>query len=120
MYPKNVDRMASLPLDRNQNAVQLVPAVIPLKTTYSTANNTAVNITLQSNTSFVEVHAITSPIVMRWRTSSGDTAVSLGTDGYHELIGAGVTRMYQVPNASITIVSFLEQAANSVLSVIEK
>lgn len=114
-----------LPIDSNSKTLQITPAKVPLKVTYDTTISSETEITLQSGTTIVEISALNAPICMRYKTVAGGTAVSVATDGYHELIQPGITRHYDIKdinNASgpITVLAFIEQSASATLSVIEK
>ena len=107
----------SLPLDDNNRDMQLTPDSIALAITYDATVSTETEVTLNASTSIVEVSAINTPILMKYKTVAGGTAVS--TSSFDEFIGAGLTRHYKIP-AGITVLAFIEQAASATLVCIEK
>jgi len=97
------------------------PEITALKSTYDATISATHEITLQTNTSLLEVSAITKPILLSWGT--GDASVA--TDGFDEVIQAGETRHFVVPidpstRVRYTAVNFIEQAATAILICIEK
>jgi hypothetical protein len=106
-----------LPRDGNQKTMQIVPPVEALATTYNASISSQVEVTLNANTSFIEVSAISAPILMKYKTVAGGTSVS--TTNFSEFIQAGCTRHYQLPIGT-TVLAFKEQAATATLVLIEK
>jgi len=97
------------------------PEKTALKSTYDTSISTTLEITLQTNTSVLEVSAITKPILLSWGTGDASAA----TDGFDEAIQPGETRHFVVPkdpatNVRYTAVNFIEQAASATLVCVEK
>lgn len=83
----------------------------PLATTYDAtiSGNTAV--TLNANTTGIEVSAVDKGIFLRW----DGTASSSAFDGY---IAPNTTKVFMVPRGSVTA-NFIEAAASAILIVIE-
>lgn len=98
------------------------PEKVALKSTYDASVSASTEITLQTNTSVLEVSAITKPILLSWGTGDASAA----TDGFDEVIQPGETRHFVVPDdpatpeTRYTAVNFIEQAASAVLICIEK
>jgi hypothetical protein len=97
------------------------PEITALKSTYDGTISATTEITLQTNTSILEVSAITKPIVLSWGTGDASAA----TDGFDEIIQPGETRHFKVPvdpstGVRYTAVNFIEQAATAILICIEK
>ncbi len=110
----------SIPKDSNASPMQLVPSKITLATTYDTTVSTSTQVTFNAGTTFIEVSAISQPIVMKW----GTTAVT--TSNFDNIIMAGTTRHFVVPvdNATptgflYTAANFIEQTTSAVLCVTE-
>lgn len=102
------------PRDDNHNAVPLVPPSPALAVTVNTSLASAVDVTLNANTTLLEVNALSQGLYMRYASTAGATA---GT--FDEFIQAGSVRHYVVPRG-VTVVSFLQQAASASLVLIEK
>lgn len=107
-----------LPLDKNGKTMQLVPAKAAIARTYDTTISSATDVTLAATTRFLEVTAISQGIFMRYATT-------VTTSNFDEYIAAGMTRNYKVPvdsngTPTVTVVSFIEQAASATLVMIEK
>ena len=97
------------------------PEKVALKSTYDASVSATTEITLQTNTSILEVSAITKPILLSWGTGDASAA----SDGFDEVIQPGETRHFVVPKDPVTgvrftAVNFIEQAASAVLICIEK
>ena len=107
----------NLPEDQNHIPMQITPDKIALAITYDTTVSAQTEVTLNSETLMVEVSAINTPILMKYKTVAGGTAVS--TTSFDEFIGAGMTRHFKIPQ-NITVLAFIEQAASATLVCIEK
>lgn len=97
------------------------PEITAIKSTYDDSVSASTEITFQTNTSLIEVTALTKPILLSWGTGDASAA----TDGFDEVIQPGETRHFVVPKdpttgARYTAVNFIEQAASAVLICIEK
>lgn len=89
-----------------------------LATTYSTSNSTSVPITLNAGTKFVEVTALTQPILIRWG------AVAASTTAHDAVVAAGRSRIFKVPKIDTRgtlqpTLQVIEQAASATVSVVE-
>lgn len=119
-----MQKPVALPRDGNGVAVQTVPAVLPRKRTYNASLSTSVDIALQPKTTYVEVTAIAKPVLLKW-SSGGAVAASAATDGFDEVVQAGVSKGFYVPIDITTKIYFtdlniIEQAASATVIVIEK
>lgn len=101
-----------LPQDAKGKAVQITPRKVALARTYDTTISSATSVTLNGDTTFVEVTALDQGIFMRYQASVSST-------NFDEFIAAGMTRHFLVP-AGVTVLSFIEEAASAKLIVIEK
>lgn len=101
-----------LPKDSNGEAMQLPPARVALEETYDATISATTEITLNANTTLIEVTAIDKAIFLKW---GADDASS--TDWDH-VIPANTTRLFPVPPGT-TAVNFIEQAATAILAVAE-
>lgn len=102
----------SLPIDSNSKEFQLPPATLALAVTYDTTISSSTSITLNVNTSLIEVTSLAKGTFMKW----GGTASSSSFD---EFIAPDTSRTYVVPTGQTTV-QFIEQAASATLIVIEK
>lgn len=102
----------SLPKDGNNVTSQLVPAKTAIAVTTNSSLSSAVNVTLQTTTTFIEVNALSQGIYMRY-------AATASSSNFDEYIQAGSTRHYFIP-PSVTVVSFIEESASAKLKLIEK
>jgi hypothetical protein len=113
----------TLPKDANGIAIQTTPGIKPKKVTYNGTISSSTQITLQATTTFVEISAITKPVLLKWGT--GAATASAATDGFHEIIQAGTSKLLKVPvdpatNVPYTDINLIEQAATAIVAVIEK
>lgn len=105
--------MISKPIDSNSRVInEAPPAVVALEETYDATISSSTSITLNVNTTYLEVSAIDKGIFMKW----GGTAASTDFD---EFIPANQTRAFVVPIGQ-TSVQFIEETATAKLVVIEK
>lgn len=104
--------MARMPRDDNRNPIPLVPPSTALAVTVNASLASAVDITLNTATTIIEVNALTQGVYMRYATTAT-------TSVFDEFIQAGSVRHYVKP-AGVTVISFLQQAASASIVVIEK
>jgi len=109
----------SLPKDGNAKSIQIVPSVVALAQTYDVTVSASTEITLNTNTSFIEVTAGDEGIMLKWGTSD------VTTSNNDEYIAKDTTRQYVVPTDSstgslFTAVNFIERVASAFLVVVEK
>lgn len=99
---------------RETQPAQLVPSVLALHVTSndSITNGAAVNITLQTNTSLIEVNAISNGMYMRYQATASNS-------NFDEYIQSGTTRHYVIPDTK-TVISFIGDAGTAKLRLIEK
>jgi len=102
-----------LPSSGVENPVQVTPAVPALEETYDATISSTVEITLNTETSLIEVGAIDKPIMLKWGTDDAST-----TD-FDEVIMANTVRTFYVPEGTLAV-NFIEQAATAILTVVEK
>lgn len=84
-----------------------------LVATYDASIDTSTEITLDGNTTYIEVSAIAAGIFLRWGT--GDAS----TSAFDEYISPNQTRIYAIPDGT-TAVNFIQASANGILVVLEK
>lgn len=99
-----------LPIDANNKAMQLPPAKLALAQTIESTLTTAVDITLNAATSFIEVTALSGDVVLKY-----GTAATLSD--FDEFITG--TRSYIIPTG-VTQISILEKDTGAAAVVIEK
>lgn len=110
-----------MPQDKDSAKMQLVPAKAALASTYNSSLSSQVEVTLNTDTSFIEVHAFNTPILMKYKTVAGGTAVS--TSSFDECIDPGSTRNYAIPSiggVKVAVLAFIELSASAALVLIEK
>lgn len=108
----------AVPKDANAVSLPLTPSVNSVAVTNSASLSSALTVTLNAATSFLEINALTQGIFLRWGAVPTSSA-------FDEYIQAGFTRHYVVPiNAATGLpyatVQFLEQSATARLILIEK
>jgi len=83
-----------------------------LEETYDATISSSTSITLNANTTYIEVTSLLKGTFLKWdgTASSGD---------FDEFIAPESTRVYVVPEG-VTTVEFIEEAASAHLIVIEK
>jgi hypothetical protein len=105
---------SKLPRDVGSSLIQLVPDRAALARTYNASlTGTAVTITLNANTSFLEIYCKSIDVVLKY----GTTAVT--TSNFDEFIGDGQTRNYVVPEG-VTSLSVAAVTGVGSLVIIEK
>lgn len=107
-------RNKTLPRDNNSAVIPLVPAYIPVATTINASISSATSVTLNTNTSIIEVQATGANILMKYAAG-----VTTSNNGWDERILDGQVRHYVIPEG-VTIVSFIQEAATATLGLIEK
>lgn len=113
-------RPVSLPKDGNGIAAQLVPSKLALATTLNASLSSSIDITLNTKTTYIEVSAITKPVLLKWGTG----AASAASGGFDEIVQPGLSKAFYVPNdvngKMETDVNIIEQAASATVIVVEK
>ena len=107
------EKFAGLSRDTNNNAVQLSFAKAALAVTNNTAISTSTEITLNANTSLIEVNAIDGNVFLKYGT---DDVTSISFD---EFILAGSTRHYIIPE-NITAINVIDNGDSAKVIIIEK
>lgn len=102
----------TLPVDGNNKEMQLAPNVVALARTYNATISSAVDITLNTATTYIEVTAIDKGIFVRYAATASST-------NYDEFVPQNSTRAYRLP-ASVTVISVIQESATAKVSVIEK
>jgi len=108
----NQKRPSFLPVDQKGSMIPLTTPTNALAVTYDTSISSATDITLNANTSLIEVTAINNGVFLKY----GSTASSSAFD---EFILADSTRHFVVP-AGVTVISIIEETASAKAVVIEK
>jgi len=104
----------NVPLSQSGQPVQIVPSQPALASTTNASISTSTTITLNVETTFIEVNALSQGVYMKWGASVATT-----NNGFDEYISADQTRHYAVPTG-VTQVSFIERATSATIIVIEK
>lgn len=102
----------NIPRDGSGAPLQLVPAKTALAVTTSSTLSSALDVTLNTSTTFIEVNALTQGLYMRYQAGASSSS-------FDEYIQAGATRNYLIPNG-VTVVSFIEESSGAKLKLIEK
>lgn len=103
----------SLPIDGQGNVVQVTPPVVALEETYDATISSSTEITLNANTTLIEVAAIDKAILLKWGADDASTS------DFDEVIPANTVRTFYIP-AGVAAVNFIEQVATAILAVVEK
>lgn len=107
------DKQNFIPKDRDNNALQLTSPKVALARTRNTSISSSTQITLNANTSLIEVHAIDGNVYLKY----GTTAVT--NANFDEFLQAGQTRHYVIPQ-SITAITLIDDGDSAKVIVIEK
>ena len=102
----------SLPRTSGNETVQLTPDRAATSRTVDATISSATSVTLQTNTTLLEVNALNYGIYMRYQAGVDST-------NFDEFIMANSVRHYVVP-LGCTVVSFIEETAGAKLILIEK
>ena len=103
-----------IPHDKNNRSINLVPRSTALASTLSSSINSATTITLNANTSIIEVQAISQGVYLKYAAG-----VSASNNGFDEHIMADTTRHFVIP-PGVTVISVIEETATATVIVIEK
>lgn len=103
-----------LPRDQDGNAIPLSPKVASLATTINASISSATSVTLDTNTSIIEVQATGANILMKYAAG-----VTTANNGWDERILDGQVRHYVIPG-DVTTISFIQEAATATLGLIQK
>lgn len=87
-----------IPRSDDGSVMQIAPLKPTLAVTVDSTISSETEVTLQSGTTYVEIHAVSYPILVKFKTATGGTAVS--TSSWDLMVQAGQTRSVQVPYAS--------------------
>lgn len=114
----NIIQRVALPTDGNGYPMQISPNKVALAVTYDATISTSTAVTLNANTSFIEVTAIDKAICLKWGTASASTSA------WDHVIPANWIQSFSVPVDSTTgslytTVNFIEESATAKLAVSE-
>lgn len=84
-----------IPRSDDGSVMQIAPLKPTLAVTVDSTISSETEVTLNSGTTYVEIHAVSYPILVKFKTASGGTAVS--TSSWDLFVQAGQTRSVQVP-----------------------
>lgn len=101
-----------LPKDEDGFVVAEVPAIAPFSVQIMSALDNAVDVTLDADTSFIEVNALAKGVLMRYQATAS-------TASFDEFIPQDATRRYAVPDGT-TVLSFIEIESAATAVLIEK
>lgn len=101
-----------LPRDGNYSPMQITPSTAALVSTYSASISSFLAITLNANTTYLEITAIDKGIFMKYASGASSSS-------YDEFIPANQTQAFIVPTG-VAVISVIQQAASAAVSVIEK
>lgn len=101
-----------LPVDGGGDIVQLTPNTLAKHVTVDSTISTATDISLNQDTTLIEVTALDYGVYMRYASTASSS-------DFDEFIAPGMTRHYLRPDGVSTI-SFIEQSAGATIIVIEK
>lgn len=96
----------------NNKEFYMNPKAPTLADTYDATISTSTTLTLNANTTYIEVSAIDKGIFLKW----GTTAASSDFD---EFIPANTSKTFVIPNGVATV-QFIEESATAKLVVLEK
>lgn len=104
--------MIELPIDANNKPIQTRAAKTAIAVTYDATISSATDITLNADTTMLQVSAIDKGIFLRYAATASSTA-------YDEFIDANTTVQLAVPDG-VTIISVIQQSASAAVSIVEK
>lgn len=87
----SINGKISLPKDGNASTIPLVPAKVALAVTVDDSISTTTEITLDEDTTFIEITAKSGGVYLKWGTSDATSSA------WDEYIASGTTRNYLVP-----------------------
>jgi hypothetical protein len=102
----------NLPRGASNEHLQLVPSKEALATTVDASISSATTVSLNADTSLIEVNALAQGVYLKYGTGASSS-------DFDEYIQAGLTRHYVVPNG-VTQISVIEQASGATVVIIEK
>jgi len=101
-----------LPRDANNSVISLVPAKLALAVTVDDSISSATDITLNEDTTFLEVTALDYGVFMRY-------AATASSSNFDEYIAPGSTRNYLVPEG-VTVISVIQDNGAAKVRIIQK
>jgi len=107
-----------LPADKYGKIVQMTPTGVALARTIDASISASTEITLNANTTWIRVYAITKDVYLRWGIEDIDT------NTFDEVIIAGLYLDLVVPlqadGTSYTAINVIEREASATVIVLEK
>lgn len=101
-----------IPIDANNKDLPCPPAIVALAKTYNATISSAVDITLNTSTTFLEISAIAKGVFVRFQATASST-------NFDEFVSQDTTRYFVVPSG-VTVISIIQQAATGAVAVVEK
>ena len=106
-------KFVGLSRDTHDNPLPLTFAKIALAQTYNTSISTSTEITLDTETSLIEVTALDDSVFLKYGT------VDVTNANFDEFISAGSTRHYVIPSG-VTAINVIDNGGSGAVVVIEK
>ena len=103
----------ALAIDANNNALPITLPSVALAQTRDTSISASTEITLDADTSIIEITALTDNVFLKYGTDDVTNA------NFDEFIQAGVTRHYVIPQ-DITAINLIDDGSDATIVVIEK
>lgn len=107
--PKITD---NLPRGASNEVMPIAPCKDAIAVTVDDSISSATTVTLDSDTTMVEVNALAQGVFLKYGTGASSS-------DFDEFIQAGFVRNYVIPNG-VTQISVIEQAAGATVIIIEK
>lgn len=107
------DVFQELPIDTHRKPMQLTYSKVALARTRDTTISTSTEITLNLETSLIEVTALDDNVYLKYGTADVTNA------NFDEFIVAGSTRHYIIPDG-ITAINVIDSGASGSVIIIEK
>lgn len=112
---KDYDKL-ELPEDERGNILPILFGQGALAVTYDASVSADTEVALNADTSLVEITALSQPVFVKFKTSTGGTAVS--SSNFDVIILANSTRQF-APASDVTHISVIEQTAGAVVAISE-
>lgn len=110
--------MIEIPTDKYGRPIQVTPIGIALARTIDASISASTEITLNANTTWIRVYAITKDVYLRWGIEDIDT------NTFDEVIIAGQCLDFTIPlqpdGTPYTAINVIEREASATVIVIEK
>lgn len=99
-------------IDANSKPVVGTMVGVALAVTYNATLSSAVNVTLNANTSYFEVAAIAKGVFLRYQATASSA-------NFDEFIPQDSIRGFAVPDG-VTVISVIQQASSAAVAIVEK